>query len=97
MASVSPELFLKVRDGQVESRPIKGTRPRSNDPTRDTQLACELQTSPKERAELVGGGQQLGGRGGQQGGEDTKGTPTGEMFEGKPVFIDAQGNRFVRD
>jgi len=38
-----------------------------------------------------------GGQGGQQGGEDTKGTPTGEMFEGKPVFIDAQGNRFVRD
>jgi len=35
------------------TRPIKGTRPRDADPTRDAQLAYELQTSPKELAELV--------------------------------------------
>ena len=35
------------------TRPIKGTRPRDTDPTRDAQLAYELQTSAKELAELV--------------------------------------------
>src|SRR5581483_1962944 len=35
------------------TRPIKGTRPRCTDPTRDAQLTYELQTSPKEMAELV--------------------------------------------
>jgi anthranilate/para-aminobenzoate synthase component I len=38
---------------QIISRPIKGTRPRAADPTRDAQLAYELQTSAKELAELV--------------------------------------------
>jgi para-aminobenzoate synthetase component 1 len=33
--SSSPERFLAVRDGWVETRPIKGTRPRSNDPGED--------------------------------------------------------------
>jgi len=37
----------------IVTRPIKGTRPRDNDPTRDAQLAYELQTSAKELAELV--------------------------------------------
>ena len=36
-----------------QTRPIKGTRPRAADPTRDAQLAYELQTSAKEMAELV--------------------------------------------
>ena len=36
-----------------QTRPIKGTRPRGADATRDAQLAYELQTSPKELAELV--------------------------------------------
>jgi anthranilate/para-aminobenzoate synthase component I len=37
----------------IVTRPIKGTRPRDANPTRDAQLAYELQTSPKELAELV--------------------------------------------
>jgi aminodeoxychorismate synthase component I len=48
----SPERFLKAgSDGHVESRPIKGTRPRGADPDRDAALAEELVTSPKDRAE----------------------------------------------
>lgn len=53
IASSSPELFLKFSGNTVISRPIKGTRPRSANPVRDTQLGFELQTSPKEAAELV--------------------------------------------
>src|SRR4029434_9867605 len=37
----------------IQTRPIKGTRPRSTDPTRDAQLTYELQTSSKEMSELV--------------------------------------------
>jgi para-aminobenzoate synthetase component I len=53
IASSSPEQFLRMSGSQIISRPIKGTRPRDNDPTRDAQLAYELQTSAKELAELV--------------------------------------------
>jgi anthranilate/para-aminobenzoate synthase component I len=53
MASSSPELFLRLSGGHIQTRPIKGTRPRSADPTRDAQLTYELQTSAKEMAELV--------------------------------------------
>ncbi len=53
IASSSPELFLRLSGRQVRTRPIKGTRPRASDPTRDARLAYELQTSPKEVAELV--------------------------------------------
>jgi para-aminobenzoate synthetase component 1 len=53
LASSSPELFLKFSGRHVVTRPIKGTRPRSADPARDAQLAYELQTSPKELAELL--------------------------------------------
>src|SRR5207253_2875514 len=52
-ASSSPELFLRLTGAQIQTRPIKGTRPRSSDPTRDAQLTYELQTSAKEMAELV--------------------------------------------
>ncbi|MFL6195050.1 MAG: anthranilate synthase component I family protein [Thermoanaerobaculia bacterium] len=51
--SISPELFLKVEDGQVETRPIKGTRPRGVDPRDDRALARELLESEKDRAELT--------------------------------------------
>jgi para-aminobenzoate synthetase component 1 len=53
IASSSPEQFLRMSGSHIVTRPIKGTRPRAADPTRDAQLAYELQTSPKELAELV--------------------------------------------
>jgi para-aminobenzoate synthetase component 1 len=46
-------MFLRLSGPHITTRPIKGTRPRSADPTRDAQLTYELQTSPKEMAELV--------------------------------------------
>ncbi len=53
IASSSPELFLRLSGPHILTRPIKGTRPRDADPMRDAQLTYELQTSPKEMAELV--------------------------------------------
>ena len=53
ITSSSPEQFLRMSGAQITTRPIKGTRPRDTDPTRDAQLAYELQTSAKELAELV--------------------------------------------
>ena len=53
LASSSPELFLRLGGSHILTRPIKGTRPRSADLTRDAQLTYELQTSAKELAELV--------------------------------------------
>jgi para-aminobenzoate synthetase component 1 len=49
--SSSPERFLKVEDGLVETKPIKGTRPRSSDPQQDAAHAEELAASLKDRAE----------------------------------------------
>ena len=51
--SSSPETFLKISGRCIETRPIKGTRPRFIDPDEDRRSAFELQTSPKEIAELV--------------------------------------------
>ncbi len=51
--SSSPETFLKISGRGIETRPIKGTRPRFTDPDEDRRSAYELQTSPKEIAELV--------------------------------------------
>ena len=53
LVSSSPELFLRLSADHIVTRPIKGTRPRSNDPLRDAQLSYELQTSAKEMSELV--------------------------------------------
>ena len=53
VASSSPEQFLRLSGSHIQTRPIKGTRPRGADPMRDAQLAYELQTSAKELAELV--------------------------------------------
>mgnify|MGYP003694562103 CR=1 FL=1 len=49
----SPERFLRLRDGRVETKPIKGTRPRSKDPSATARLPRKLRTSAKDRAENV--------------------------------------------
>lgn len=49
--SGSPERFLQVVNGHVETRPIKGTRPRGANAVQDAQNATELQNSLKDRAE----------------------------------------------
>jgi para-aminobenzoate synthetase component 1 len=52
--SASPERFLRVDpDGGVETRPIKGTRPRGKTPAEDAALVRDLTTNPKDRAENV--------------------------------------------
>ncbi|MDR6679465.1 aminodeoxychorismate synthase component I [Pseudomonas oryzihabitans] len=51
LLSHSPERFLRVSRGQVETRPIKGTRPRRADPAADAAEADALLASPKDRAE----------------------------------------------
>lgn len=60
IVSASPERFLKVQQGWIETRPIKGTRrrpPRKPDGTedrvREEQIAAELISSPKDRAENI--------------------------------------------
>ena len=53
LASASPEIFLKLSDGKVETRPVKGTRPRGATPQQDQALAQELISSAKDRAENV--------------------------------------------
>jgi para-aminobenzoate synthetase component 1 len=47
----SPERFLRVQNGKVETKPIKGTRPRHSDALQDNRLADELRHHPKDRAE----------------------------------------------
>jgi len=49
----SPELLLRRRGRRLETRPIKGTRPRGDHPKQDAALAAELTRDPKERAEHV--------------------------------------------
>jgi aminodeoxychorismate synthase component I len=47
----SPECFLRVSDGCVVSRPIKGTAPRGRDPVEDERASRALARSEKDRAE----------------------------------------------
>ena len=47
----SPEILVRVRDGEVTIRPIAGTRKRGETPQEDEALADELLADPKERAE----------------------------------------------
>lgn len=51
LLSLSPERFLRIAHGQMETKPIKGTRPRSPDPKEDEALKQALQGSAKDRAE----------------------------------------------
>lgn len=52
LLSLSPERFLQANSlGQVETKPIKGTRPRGTTPAEDQQLAKELLNSSKDQAE----------------------------------------------
>jgi para-aminobenzoate synthetase/4-amino-4-deoxychorismate lyase len=49
--SASPELFFHWQNGELVTRPMKGTRPRGRTTAEDRNYAAELQTSAKERAE----------------------------------------------
>jgi para-aminobenzoate synthetase component 1 len=51
--SASPEMFLNAAGGHVQTRPMKGTRPRGEDGGEDLRLRAELQVSEKDRAENV--------------------------------------------
>lgn len=53
IVSSSPERLLKIHKGEVSTRPIAGTRPRSDDRDTDDSLSAELFSSPKEIAEHV--------------------------------------------
>jgi anthranilate synthase component 1 len=54
IVSSSPERLVRLnRDGTLETRPIAGTHPRSEDPAEDAALRARLEAHPKERAEHV--------------------------------------------
>jgi anthranilate synthase component 1 len=53
VVSSSPERLLSIRNGVAATRPIAGTRPRSDDVATDERLLDELIADPKERAEHV--------------------------------------------
>lgn len=53
IASASPERFLTVKDRRVETKPIKGTKPRLPDPAADTAQAASLSASEKDLAENI--------------------------------------------
>lgn len=52
IVSTSPERFVELRGRKVETRPIKGTRPRGATPQEDAALRRDLEGSPKDDAEL---------------------------------------------
>jgi len=51
--SRSPELFFRVRNGTIETRPMKGTTPRGLTESEDRRAAACLRSDPKNRAENV--------------------------------------------
>jgi para-aminobenzoate synthetase component 1 len=58
LAGCSPERFLRCSGGRVETRPIKGTSPRSEDPLNDAARRDSLGKSAKDRAETTSVGSQ---------------------------------------
>jgi len=52
IGSSSPERFLCLKNDMIETRPIKGTRPRGKDDSQDARHAKDLEESAKDRAEL---------------------------------------------
>ncbi|NVM23906.1 MAG: aminodeoxychorismate synthase component I [Desulfobacterales bacterium] len=51
IVSASPELFLRLKQNKILSKPMKGTRKRSKQSGIDRKLRCELKESQKDRAE----------------------------------------------
>ncbi|MFQ2179802.1 aminodeoxychorismate synthase component I [Aeromonas veronii] len=51
LLSLSPERFLLLDARHIETKPIKGTRPRHPDPATDRQVALELAQADKDRSE----------------------------------------------
>ncbi|WP_135449303.1 aminodeoxychorismate synthase component I [Tabrizicola caldifontis] len=51
VVSRSPELFFRVRQGKIVTRPMKGTRPRGRDAAEDAAIIAELRGAEKDRAE----------------------------------------------
>ena len=51
LLSLSPELFVSLKDGEAKAKPMKGTRPRDGDSAADEALAGELAASVKDKAE----------------------------------------------
>lgn len=49
--SLSPERFLQTQQNFIETKPIKGTLPRSKDPIEDIALAQQLRASEKDQSE----------------------------------------------
>ena len=49
--SISPERFIQIKQNKVQTKPIKGTRPRSNDPTQDEKNKRSLSLANKDKAE----------------------------------------------
>lgn len=53
VVSASPERFLRIADGEIETKPIKGTRRRGATADEDAALRRELECSQKDRSELL--------------------------------------------
>jgi para-aminobenzoate synthetase component 1 len=53
IVSNSPERFFQVRGGRILTSPIKGTLARSGDPAKNEELAAQLRSSRKDRAENI--------------------------------------------